>query len=616
MKSDQVCQGIVPEFTKEEFLDSKLNSILSGLKFWDLRSIQRVIEVAISDFEVGSLDWRVSRFFLVICSVHFDVNRREVYSPMMVTGSGSRTIIPGDVLATQWDEINKVIGSIECSLLRAFVADMMWECSRKRWELPALASQAFCEVIESYLEGGRSGEYGSADLMFSSVVDFMERTFQILNGSGKKNDSPGYVRSAWERLWRESLKRERAIAFVRLSDIGLNNGLIDYFDVAKSAENLAGCNSKSNAMAEKKVWELAAYCYEKLKDSGSRLRCQLQIVAQTLRMRDSMQQAMAKASWTRDAIQELRQIGGQKEKIRVLWNELLEYQDEALDDYGSFSIPLNLSSQIEITEKAFSGKSLSEMLRCFSILARPIDVEELKKSALDNARSSPLMALIGMTRIDREGRVVSSFSGSSLENEPNEEWFKNQYVQYLDLYFQQVVGGYICPAINIICNQELVYEKYFYAIVERSPFVPVGFRECYAKGFWMMFQGDFISAAYLLVPMLENSIRYVLSIRGQDSSKMLPDSTQEDRSLSGLLESMRVELEEIFGVSAVNELDLLFNFKGGPALRHQVAHGKLTSGDCFHHSVIYGCWLIYRLACLPLFEGWDDDVRPVLDMLR
>ncbi len=55
---------------------------------------------------------------------------------------------------------------------------------------------------------------------------------------------------------------------------------------------------------------------------------------------------------------------------------------------------------------------------------------------------------------------------------------------------------------------------------------------------------------------------------------------QEDWSLSGLLSNRREQLESVFGLDLIYTIDLLFNFKGGPCLRHEIAHGKLVPATC------------------------------------
>lgn len=156
-------------------------------------------------------------------------------------------------------------------------------------------------------------------------------------------------------------------------------------------------------------------------------------------------------------------------------------------------------------------------------------------------------------------------------------------------------------------------ERHFAPIANMSPFVPYGHEHLFALGFARLWQGDYASAAHLLIPQLENSLRYVLLNANRDSSKIKPDLLQEDRSLSGLLQWLRPQLEEVFGADLVNEIDLLFNYRAGPALRHEMAHGKMSAGACYHRSGIYACWLIYQLTCLPLIRHWKDKVGPAIE---
>ena len=94
---------------------------------------------------------------------------------------------------------------------------------------------------------------------------------------------------------------------------------------------------------------------------------------------------------------------------------------------------------------------------------------------------------------------------------------------------------------------------------------------------------------------------------------MMSDLTQDDRSLSGILENMRKEMEVIFGVDLVYEIDLLFNYRPGPALRHEAAHGKLTDGLSYSVDAIYACWLIYKMTVVPLVPYWKECIAPQIE---
>jgi len=134
-----------------------------------------------------------------------------------------------------------------------------------------------------------------------------------------------------------------------------------------------------------------------------------------------------------------------------------------------------------------------------------------------------------------------------------------------------------------------------------------------ALGFARFFQGDFISASYILIPQLEECIRHLIRSGGGDPSKIMPDMLEEDRPLSALLVEHKEKLLKMFGQNLFDEIELLFVFRPGPALRHEFAHGKIGAGNCFDPNVIYSCWLIYKLAVLPIASVWREHVAPMIE---
>jgi hypothetical protein len=70
-----------------------------------------------------------------------------------------------------------------------------------------------------------------------------------------------------------------------------------------------------------------------------------------------------------------------------------------------------------------------------------------------------------------------------------------------------------------------------------SPFVPREFAGTFIRGFMRFFQGDFTSATYILMPLLENSLRHVLKTHGHDV-RIFDDATQtqKDLTISALFE--------------------------------------------------------------------------------
>jgi hypothetical protein len=121
------------------------------------------------------------------------------------------------------------------------------------------------------------------------------------------------------------------------------------------------------------------------------------------------------------------------------------------------------------------------------------------------------------------------------------------------------------------------------------------------------FQGDFTSATYILTPLLENSLRYVLKSYGHDVSVFDDASqTQQDLTISKLFEQMRYELDAIFTKPITTDIANVFLNRPGPHLRHDIAHGLAHDGTPYGADAVYGCWLIFRLSLLPLFPHRDQ----------
>lgn len=76
--------------------------------------------------------------------------------------------------------------------------------------------------------------------------------------------------------------------------------------------------------------------------------------------------------------------------------------------------------------------------------------------------------------------------------------------------------------------------------------------------------------------------------------------------LSRLLGEFREPLLNVMPAALIEEIDLLFNFRGGPTIRHELAHGKMTDGQFWTPDVTYSIWLVLHIAILPTLRFWDD----------
>jgi hypothetical protein len=222
--------------------------------------------------------------------------------------------------------------------------------------------------------------------------------------------------------------------------------------------------------------------------------------------------------------------------------------------------------------------------------------------------------MTGIKHIDDEGKTVVNTAGAALSEEPPDDWYLNMIARAESLRRAMVVANFIEPVRLFIHAWIAIEERHFSPIVWQSPFVPQLQAPLYALGFARFFQGDVASAAHLLIPQLEPSLRHILKAHGADPTKRRDDATEEDRSLDAIVSNHRADLTDILGAPLLEELDRVFNIKPGPALRHAVAHGQMSAGQCYSADVIYACWLLYRVCCLFLMKKWDEWVRPGLEI--
>ena len=145
-----------------------------------------------------------------------------------------------------------------------------------------------------------------------------------------------------------------------------------------------------------------------------------------------------------------------------------------------------------------------------------------------------------------------------------------------------------------------------------SSFIPESQKPIIALGFTRLFQGDMMSATHLVIPQLEPCLRHVLKINGHDPSKRRDDGTEEDLALGPLLTTFRAELDRILTPRVVFEIDLLFNARPGPEVRHELAHGQIGAGGCFSDVLHYANWFMYHLCCLFILQDWGQLVTPQL----
>lgn len=342
-------------------------------------------------------------------------------------------------------------------------------------------------------------------------------------------------------------------------------GLLTFDEVSTAAEAVAAA-APDGAYPEavKRVWLLAARCHSRCGRKDDEERCRVEAAEQTLRMRDQCHGSIAKASWTKQAIGELRQVKGTKERVRQLLEEMRQFQLAAPDEMATFNIPMDLTDEGERAVKLFERLTLPDAFVQMLVLAEAPDAAELRKVAVEGSRESIVDTIFGASYLDSDGKTVARIAAPDMDGDPDEDWIKAKCIRHMSIVRHQRVHGFIEPARRTLLGRFSVEERHLVPITHTSPFVPPGHGNVFSLGFARMFQGDYVSAAHILFPQLENSLRHMLVLANADPTKIDADLLQGDRALGALLDVNRGDLEEMWGRDIVHEIDILFNFRPGP----------------------------------------------------
>lgn len=123
-----------------------------------------------------------------------------------------------------------------------------------------------------------------------------------------------------------------------------------------------------------------------------------------------------------------------------------------------------------------------------------------------------------------------------------------------------------------------------------------------ARGLHAGLNGDFVVSTHLLVPQLEESVRYLLAQTGIIASSLDDAGVQEEIDLNRTLCSSKFAepLAEILGKDIVFEMRTLLVERFGANLRNDMAHGLVDHDSFYSPSARYLWWLALHLYSFPV----------------
>jgi hypothetical protein len=551
---------------------------------------------------------RVFTMLWAITGMHFKPEEsNEPFGPVLTFADGRRSAIPSDFRKVHLDLLAEMATRARHPVLRARLADICWLLDRKRAKLARLAMSSYLEIVRSVENGSatfRSGdEAGALDYR---ACELLRRALQIGRLIGWEKSETTEARNVSRQLRIRAIEYRRLVEGLWFSELDLDFGVSDPSEVASGLDQmLAALPPAAHPQIVVDLWRLGARAYHLSKRDYDKYRCQSEasecLVAEAEADLTQRNSAMLACHRLNAAIAQLHGIPGKKDRRTELLHRLIDVQARIPEEMSSFSHELDIGPIVEQAQKAVREVNLLEQLFIFANLAASPEPRALTDDALEVVRKYPLSSLFGMSHHDDEGKVIHRTEGGIPQADANVAAVGRQIAQAETIRRRLVANGKIEAARQVIASEHFLSDDIFSLLLENSPFVPRDLVATFSRGFVRFFQGDFVSATYVLTPLLENSLRYALKAYGHDVT-IFDDAmqTQKDRTLSSLFELMRSELDQIFTKPITTDIENVFLSLPGPQLRNSLSHGLLSDEDPYGSDAIYGCWLIFRLCLLPL----------------
>lgn len=530
-------------------------------------------------------------------------------------GDGWRMPAVEDFLA-QADAFEVLAAQLEHPGLRARLADIAWTNERHRGKSGRLAVDAYVECVDRLLAGRATPRFGEIAGASFEALGWGQRALQLaLRLTGRKKTDP-VARDAFLQLYQRALTDRVPTVFGVAAELARYHDLVPANAVAVDLEVVAlEADDRFDPLVSARLLGQAAHLHQLSRTDDAVQRCQIERVQAILKMVEQVSGAGAKAHWVQSALHALRGVRDQEDWRRSLRREMRDLQEDSLSELVMFYTPLDLGEERKETFQAFGTMDLPTGLKALAVIARSEPVDALRAEALAMLDRFPLGAMMGTKHSDEDGRTAATTPSSDRE-EPDEDWLKQRINESERIRRQIVVQGSVDPARLTLSQRHNIQERHLAAIVMRSPFIRWEQQGLMALGFTRLLQGDDQSAVHLLVPQLEPCLRHVLRVAGYDPVIDFDDMTEENVSLTAILGGLRPQLEAILPPATVLELELLFDFRAGSALRHSVAHGRIGTGGCHHTDAVYACWLMFQLTCWPLLRAWESVITPAINDQR
>jgi hypothetical protein len=523
------------------------------------------------------------RILAAAASLHLKPNdAAEPLIPMMQL-EDRRTAAAEDFGEDEVKALRDVLRCVEPPDLRARIGDLLWIVTRDH-EMASLA-------VDEYLRTAQLLEHPEH---WPPVTDRLHRAAQIARSLGRESKELDQVRRAVSGMLDRHAGDDPLFLSARLIELLLEFGGRDAGDLWHVASRVAErARDEGDWHRAESYRQVAAACRaatgnQEEADRERALGAEV-LVDQAASEAEGGAFLVAAAHLDR-AIQGLRQIPGTRERVGELQALLLAYQREGLKEMRPVSFEVETRALTDGVVEKVTGHPWPEVFRVFAQLGLIPRFQDLRESAERLVRDHPLSQLFGSMRLNEDGRVVARAPAVSFGSEEGLELgVRGAMLHEASLRHALMGQAVIEPGRAKIRDEHDTGPDTILPLLGESPFVPEDRRIVFARGVSAGFDGDYLTAAHLLVPQLENGVRRVLANHGVQVTSMDRRGIQRERDLNYLL--YQDIAEEVLTPGVTFELQALLVDPWGANFRNRLAHGLLPDAALSSPVAAYVWWI-------------------------
>lgn len=593
-------------FTREDLVHSRWRDIISSCEKKTCDSFGRAFfDAAKRAKEEG--DNSLYQVYLLLHAVSGLWLRPEEkfqpFAPIWQGADGSRSVDISDFSESHINLLKDIFEEIDEPELRSRIGDVTWTYQHRE-------NFSFAEAsVDAYMQ---AGEVFLLSDVYYYGIDRFSRAIHLAAALGRNSGKFSEVVAKIETLIEQHSPALEPF-------IGRLLELLYEYRRGNAEKNASIAESYAEYYQQRGEWHFSRaqwnaaarwhrLCNHKEAEQACLLKeaeCYVYESDHSLKQSTGMRQSIA-SHHLQSAIEALRRIPGTEIRREELHRHMLKLQANSRDELGKLSQEVDLTPMVEKAILSVQGKSFRDAIFSLCVIGSSPKVQNLRDMVDKMASETPLQFWISMNIVNDKGRVVgrrnSLFSGTPEEIEAARLSEMQRWA-----HIEQDMLAVAVNATRLQLLQEhMPGIRDFIELTANNPFIPPGRELIFAHGYLMGLQGDILESLHLLVPQVENSLRFLLNRQGVITSSLSSEGIQEEFDLNVLLEMP--ELKQITGEDLLFDLKCTLTSRFGSNFRNLMSHGLLDQQDFYSYTAVYIWWLLLRICCLPLIFSQQQEI--------